>query len=51
LIKRQDCLEGSNARRPERHANATFDEFVDDNTNMRDDNFDIVSIGYKDIFW
>jgi hypothetical protein len=51
LIKRQGCLEGSNAKRPERHVNATFDEFVDDNTNMRDYNLDSVSIGYRDRFW
>jgi len=41
---------GNHVNRSKRCVNNNFDDFIDDNVNMEDDEFDDVFAGYRDIF-
>ena len=44
-------MKGSNVRISERHINANFNDFIDDNANVGDDEFNNISVGHGDRFW
>jgi hypothetical protein len=45
------CIKGSNVRISERHINANFNDFIDDNANVGDDEFNNIAVGHGDRFW